>query len=317
MGSIAMDWSDSAFQLYKVSDRLPIDHFHRFRTSNHSRDLYYLCLIAILLVAIFISISIIYKVKMELFVAIITALFGVLSWTYQAANTRFGAADLFAGEIAALCRIAAVADIMSSLAKQYCIGVMPAPPASQTTEYFIAYNNNAKDMEALDGDVVESVAQFYVNMKVFRDVLRQPTNARDAAEIKERQLTAIYYGFLAFESARIGLAVLIDDRQRSREAILAAMRSELPAYVLLYSELRRRPHDLRWSFISARLPKYRILLKEIRDNLPAGRGRELAEQVLQYSEQCEFDGNVRIPDDWLPPGASVWLAPPLAAVEHR
>lgn len=297
-----MDWSDGTFQLSEIAERSPIDHFDRFRNSNHAKDLYYICCVAAGLAAIFAVTAFCQATSLEIWAALITALLGVISWAYQAANTRFGAADLFAGEIAALCRIALVAEVMSNLAKQYRLELPLPAPAHETSEYFTAYNSNSKDMEVLDGDVVEAVAQFYANIKVFRDVVRSQSNGSD---FTPKQLNAIYYGFLAFESARVALAVLIDDRERSREAILVAMLNELPAYILLYTELYKledRQKDVLWNLIHRRYARYCTLIGEIRKNLPEkGRGSHLAQQVLAFWDSCTSAGVVSPPADWQSP----------------
>ena len=274
-----LDWSRGEFQLRDIAGRAPINHLQRFCTSPHTRDLYNICCGAIVLIVVFVIVAILGAMKvfpdvgklgLELTVAFVAAMLGVVSWSYQAANARFGAADLFAGEIGALCRITAVADIVNSYAELYQAGASPPAPVEKTNDYFAVFNNNARDMEVLDGDVVGAVTQFYANIKVFQDCLRRPA-AADARVRRQQQLTTMYYGFLAFESARLALAALIDDRDRCEEAILTAMMSELPAYVFLYRELCDCADDVRWRRIASRFDGYRRLIREIADNPPQTR----------------------------------------------
>lgn len=295
-----MDWSDGSFQICTVAGRSRAHHFRRFLTSPHTRDLLLICIIAFGVAALFLVEGVSNKWKPEVSGVMITAMLGVISWAYQSANIRFGAADLFASEITALCRVGAVGEFMDHLAQQYCLGLPLAAPARDTSEYFTAYNNNAKDIEVLDGDVVDAVAQFYANMKVFRDVLRQPLHDHGSVGTKERQLAAIYYGFLAFESARMALAVLIDDVSRSREAILTAMTSELPAYVLLHSEFCKRQDDLRWAMIERRFAAYGKLIEEIKKSRPTldHRAEVLAEQVLTFWETHVNGSQFKLPERW-------------------
>jgi len=273
---MGLDWSRGEFQLRDIAGRAPINHLRRFCTSPHTRDLYNICVGAIVLTVAFVVVAILGalsvlpdsgKLGLELMVAFVTAMLGVVSWSYQAANARFGAADLFAGEIGALCRISAVAEIMSNYARLYRAGENPPGPPESGNDYFAVFNNNAKDMEVLDGDVVGAVTQFYANIKIFQDCLRRPA-AADPKVRRQQQLATMYYGFLAFESARLALAALIDDRDRCQEAILSAMMSELPAYFFLYRELCDRTDDVRWHRVAARFKGYRRLIQEIGDNPP-------------------------------------------------
>lgn len=287
-----MDWSQGKFHL-EVGGRAPINHLSRFCTSGHTRDLFVICCGAAVLIIGIGEMSVYSlstpdqntgaRLSPELGVPLITAILGIIGWAYQAANARFGVADLFAGEIGALCRIAAISDVMNQYAKRYYAGETPPAPANTSTDYFAVFNNNSKDMEVLDGDVVGAVTQFYANIKVFQDCARHPmAHSVDATQSRTQQLTTIYYGFLAFESGRLALAALIDDRERSEEAILTAMLSELPGYFFLYGELSQQPDDLRWHRIHARLEGYRGLLPAIEKNPPrSGGGTELAQPVIE------------------------------------
>lgn len=293
---MALDWSRGEFQLRDIAGRAPINHLQRFCTSPHTRDLFDICVGAIVLTVLFIGVAGLSawwnwpdpaKLGPELTVAFVTAMLGVVSWSYQAANARFGAADLFAGEIGALCRISAVAEIMSNYARLYRAGETPPGPPDGANDYFAVFNNNAKDMEVLDGDVVGATTQFYANIKIFQDCLRRPA-APDANVRGQQQLATMYYGFLAFESARLALAALIDDRDRCEEAILSAMMSELPAYFFLYRELCDCTDDVRWHRIAARFKGYRRLIREIGDNPPQTRCvADLARPVVAMWREFE------------------------------
>lgn len=290
------DWSRGDFQLRDIAGRAPINHLQRFCTSPHTRDLFDICCGAIVLIVAFVVVAILGAMKvlpdvgklgLELGVAFVAAMLGVVSWSYQAANARFGAADLFAGEIGALCRITAIAEIMNNYARLYRAGESPPAPVESTNDYFAVFNNNARDMEVLDGDVVGAVTQFYANIKIFQDCLRRPSPA-DANVRQQQQLATMYYGFLAFESARLALAALIDDRDRCEEAILTAMLSELPAYFFLYRELCDCTDDVRWRRVAARVEGYRRLIREIADNPPRTQSvADLARPVVAMWREFE------------------------------
>src|SRR5271166_4211754 len=102
----SMDWSKGKFQLIEIAKRRPINHFARFCTSPHTRDLFFISICTMLL-GVFVIYQL-WKTDAAVFSAlsggIVAAMLGAVGWAYQAGNVRFGAADLFAGEIAGLCR---------------------------------------------------------------------------------------------------------------------------------------------------------------------------------------------------------------------
>jgi hypothetical protein len=157
----------------------------------------------------------------------------VVGWAYQAANTRFGVADLFAAEIATLCRAAASAEFLPRYILLYR-QKSKFPSVESPRDYFSVFNNNAKDLEALDGDVARYTTQFYVHMKALMDALGRTVDPGIGEDRwREQALSVIYDAFLAFESGRQALTVLMDDRHDRMEYVLTVMLSELPAYLLL------------------------------------------------------------------------------------
>jgi hypothetical protein len=205
----------------------------------------------------------------------------VIGWAYQAANIRFGVADTFAAEIATLCRVAAVNDFMPRYVA-LCMEGKEIPGVVAARDYLAVFNGNAKDLEVLDGDVARFVTQFYVHMKALQDTLGKGVRAYD----QEHGLTLIYTAFLAFESARQAVAVLMDDRHERQEYILTAMLSEVPAYLLLYRR-REKLSPLRKARIEDRIGENRALIERIRQQrLGVGNARTkrtirtLSDQVL-------------------------------------
>jgi hypothetical protein len=111
---------------------------------------------------------------------------GVLAWTYQTGSARLGVVDLFACEIATLCRVAAVTDMVEryidlfrtepKMALTHRIdGDMPTNGARFTSQesYFPVFEAAVKDLQQLEADVVDNVTAFYTYMKVMRDSLRK------------------------------------------------------------------------------------------------------------------------------------------------
>jgi hypothetical protein len=233
--------------------------------------------------------------------ALLTVAGGIISWAYQSANTRFGVADLFAAEIATLCRIAAVGEFMPRYIFLY-VSQEKFPASNASRDYLAVFNSNAKDLEVLDGDVARFVAQFYVSMKALQDTLNRAADRNDGLERwRENALTVIYNAFLAFESARQALAVLMDDKHDRKEYVLTAMLSEMPAYLLL-SDQSDYLDSLRTQRLKARLPKYRELMTAIGVDLRDGRLQsptdDFARQLLRWWDGADRDGElVRLPDE--------------------
>src|SRR5215472_3378049 len=90
---------------------------------------------------------------------------GVLAWTYQAGSARLGVVDLFACEIATLCRVGAVVDMVQRYvdlfesgphAAQHAIdGDAPTDASRFNSQesYFPVFDTSVKDLQALEADV--------------------------------------------------------------------------------------------------------------------------------------------------------------------
>jgi hypothetical protein len=116
---------------------------------------------------------------------------GVLAWTYQAGSARLGVVDLFACEIATLCRVAAVTEMVQRyvvlfdtgphVTQPHDIDGEPPTDTSRFTSqesYFPVFDSSVKDLQALEADVVTNVTAFYTYMKVMRDSLRKLADLR-------------------------------------------------------------------------------------------------------------------------------------------
>jgi len=211
---------------------------------------------------------------------LLTVAGGIISWTYQAANTRFGVVDIFAAEIATLCRVAAVNEFMVHYVELYD-RKRQFPVVNAPRDYLAVFNNNAKDLEVLDGDVARFVTQFYVHMKALQDTVAR---GADPQENAVAALNVMYSAFLAFESARQALAVLMDNRVERQEYVLTALVSELPAYLLLYRE-RATLGGLRAARIEQRLPRYAELIDNIKKTPLEGARGPIAAQIVSSWQQ--------------------------------
>ena len=284
-------------------------HFARFRRSPHCQDLLVIALVAAGFCILALIVCIFVKTP-EAFIAVLGIALGAVGWAYQAANTRFGVVDLFAAEIATLCRVSAVSEFIPNSIRRYYAGG-DFPKIESLSDYIIIFDNHAKDLEILDGDVVRYVTQFYVYTKALTDVVSRGAPAKGPRN-NPGALNIVYNAFLAFESARQALTVLMDDSVERTEYVLTAMLSEVPAYLLLLSEIRD-PEDLRFQRLSSRLRQYQVLIAQIETDIrllePASEA--LARQVVRaWNESVHEEDTITLPQ-WLrarPPAATTVAA---------
>lgn len=291
------DWSHPRDHIVGTRKGFAV-HIWRFGVSRHSRDLFAIAAVAFS-AAIWALIEVIIG-KTELGVAVLTIAAGVIGWTYQSANTRFGVVDIFAAEIATLCRVAGVDDFIPKYVRLFQ-AQREFPKGEAPRDYLAVFNNNAKDLETLDGDVARYVTQFYVHMKALMDTLARGADPQINTQVA---LNVIYTAFLAFESARQALAVLTDSKREREEYILTGLLSEIPAYLLLYAEADNLDepgrHKLRKGRIEERLPRYQTLMKGIDRSQPT-----LREPSYEYSRLILAMWRTRFP-----PQVIEVLAPP-------
>ena len=155
---------------------------------------------------------------------------GVLAWTYQTGSARLGVVDLFACEIATLCRVGAVVDMVQRYVTLFEKGPQVGQPQvidgespSDTSHfnsqesYFPVFDSSVKDLQALEADVVKHVTAFYTYMKVMRDTLRKLADIKPPAaggrpddDWHRAICSVIYMQFLALESARKAIKDLVE-----------------------------------------------------------------------------------------------------------
>jgi hypothetical protein len=221
--------------------------------------------------------------RKEIGAALMVASLSVAAWTFQTANGRFGAADIFASEILTLCRITRVVDFVQHIVNSYRDG-KPISLGRSTQDYVVIFHNNSKDLEILDGNAVNWVTEFYVYFKAMLDTMShlpdfpdgKLLSADETTTYKESLLSVIYMAFLTFESGRCALMQLVDDKRAREEAVLTALLNEIPAYLLLYEVYRLKKHDIRWHAINGRLPQYETLTAQIARVLERPASSELA-----------------------------------------
>jgi hypothetical protein len=198
---------------------------------------------------------------------------GVLAWTYQTGNARLGVVDLFACEIATLCRVGAVVDMVQRYVELFETGPHAVRPHvvdgdaptdgsrfSSQESYFPVFDASGKDLQALEADVVKHVTAFYTYMKVMRDTLRKLADIKPLADGDHHDdwhraiCSVVYMQFLGLESARKAIKDLVEFEPTQAEDMITILLSELPAYGFLREQFKG---DLRQRRLESRDLAYR------------------------------------------------------------
>ena len=194
----------------------------------------------------------------------------VVGWAYRSASARLGVVDLFACEIATLCRVGTIFDIALRYVNridepgQGATVHRPMAPGNGSfvsqEHYFPVFDSNSRDLQLLEAEVVGSVVEFYTYMKATRDVLRRlgqldvTGSAQPGPGTAEMRKTVIcdliYMVFLAFESARKSIRALVEFEPSEADYTMIVLLTELKAYDFLLrrfaeEELFRRRLELR------------------------------------------------------------------------
>jgi hypothetical protein len=160
---------------------------------------------------------------------------GLLAWAYQTGSARLGIVDLYACEIATLCRVTVVVD-----AVQHFIDLGKAVPSetsrfSSQESYFPVFDSTVKDLQQLEEKVVKDVTAFYTYMKVMRDYLRKladinPTAPNAGARWHAAVGNVMYMLYLGLESARHSIDALVEFQPTRAKDKATILLSEITAY---------------------------------------------------------------------------------------
>jgi hypothetical protein len=215
----------------------------------------------------------------------------ILAWVYQTGSKRLGVVDLFACEILTLCRVGTIMDVVPQL-KRVHEGLC-APPLSGTQldastqnlafgrftseeDYFPVFEQNNRDLQILEADVVINVTAFYTYMKAFRDQLRSLGEIGSEASSNGRKcvvlVNAIYMLFLGYESARHSIQELMEYEPAQAEATVTCLVTEVAAYRFLTKCFD--PEDIRGRRLSLREKEYSKLVPQLYDTIMKMMGAE-------------------------------------------
>jgi hypothetical protein len=237
---------------------------------------------------------------------------GVLAWTYQTGSARLGVVDLFACEIATLCRVTAVTETVQRYVAlfengpengrhQPIDGELPADTSrfSSQESYFPVFETSVKDLQVLEADVVKHVTAFYTYMKVMRDSLRRLADIKAPESGAPRDgdwhraiSNVIYMLFLGLESGRYAISDLVEFEPKQAEDMITILLSELVAYGFLREQFRG---DVRQRRLEARDLWYRRDVPSLHQRVLKGRGadwdaaKDLSQEMMKRFDRVLVD----------------------------
>jgi hypothetical protein len=103
---------------------------------------------------------------------------------------------------------------------------------SSAENYFPILENNSRDLQNLEADVVTNITAFYTFMKTVRDMLRKLSDP-EASKSKDDANNLLYMLYLALESGRKSMDDLVEFEPAHTERTVVILLSELPAYEFL------------------------------------------------------------------------------------
>jgi hypothetical protein len=181
-------------------------------------------------------------------VALIGTAVTLFNWIYQAANRRLGVVDLFANEIAVICKVCLVTDFArKSITRRDAVhqANKQTPSSFDTKEsYTPIYDKSADDLQTLDSNVVAAVTQFYTYRKTMIDSLHSAMAQTEAAIAVPQYDQMIYMQFLMYECARTTVQELIEFEPDQAENLVTVLCSELPLITFLIKRHRNDPNTV-------------------------------------------------------------------------
>jgi hypothetical protein len=256
----------------------------RFFRSDHVADLFLVFLIALAVLLLHLVITIAaadYLGKSEFSGAILTAGFAalpiygaILAWAYVTAGKRLGVVDLFACEIATVCRVGTIFDVgrkyVEKSKKMDANNAIDTPSAHSTNfvskeDYFPIFANNSQDLQALEALIVSHITEFYTYMKAARDSLRELAQAETVETEKVTMINIIFTLYLAYESGRKAIEDLVEFQPTRSENMIVILLTELECYPFLCEHFK--DDELRFQRLQLREADYEDLVPRLLEDV--------------------------------------------------
>jgi hypothetical protein len=282
--SIATLWR--AFNVHKNEEldaRDAASTLFRFFRSNHVLDFSLIFNMALVVLVIQIGLTVIAIVMGTPTVAAIATAGasaaisiygGILAWTYLSASKRLGVVDLFACEIATVCRLGTIFDVGRNYVEKWkrmkASNAIDAPSAHSSDfvskeDYFPIFATNSEDLQALESLIVSHITEFYTYMKASRDSLRKLAQIENVEAAKETMINIIYTLFLGYESGRKAINDLIEFQPTRTENLIVVLLTELECYPTLCEHFKS--DKLRFRRLQLREADYECLVPQLLDKV--------------------------------------------------
>jgi hypothetical protein len=236
----------------------------RFFRSEHVHDLRLIFDVATFLLFILVVGAIIlslteFKTAAASLATVVSIYGAILAWTYLTAGKRLGVVDLFACEIATVCRVGTIFDVGRNYIKKYENVAIEVPSLHSTSfvsqeDYFPIFAHNSQDLQALEALVVSHITEFYTYMKATRDLQRKLAQIETVEAAREVTANIIYTLFLGYESGRKAIDHLIEFQPTKNENIIVILLTELECYSFLCKHFKG--DDLRFNRLQLREADY-------------------------------------------------------------
>ncbi len=253
----------------------------RFFRSDHVADFLLIFLITLVVLLLHLVITIATAVyfggNSDFRGAILTAGFAalpiygaILAWAYLTAGKRLGVVDLFACEIATVCRVGTIFDVGQKYVKKWeKMNTDNAidPPSAHSTEfvskedYFPIFDTNSQDLQALEALIVSHITEFYTYMKATRDSLRKLAQIETVEAAKETIINIIYTLFLGYESGRKAIDDLVEFQPTRSENMIVILLTELECFPFLCEHFK--DDELRFQRLQLREADYDDLVPRL------------------------------------------------------
>jgi hypothetical protein len=194
----------------------------------------------------------------------------ILAWAYLTASKRLGVVDLFASEIATVCRVGTIFDTGQKYVqkwKKMDTNKVIEPTSRNSNnfvsqeDYFPIFATNSRDLQSLEALTVGHITEFYTYMKATRDSQRRLATLKIVDAAKEAIANIIYTLFLGYESGRKTIEDLIEFQPTRTENMIVILLTELECYSFLCEHFRG--DEVRFKRLQLRETDYEGLYKDL------------------------------------------------------
>jgi hypothetical protein len=245
--------------------------------------------------------------------SIATVSCAIMAWAYLTAGKRLGVVDLFACEIATLCRVGTIFNVGEQRVETWkrIDGRNAIDPPVRSIrnhrqqsprsgnyvsqeDYFPIFDHNSQDLQTLEALVVGHITEFYTYMKATRDSQRKLAQAPTVEEAKEAAANIVYMLFLGYESARKAIADLVEFQPTRAENTIVILLTELFCYSFLCEHFKY--DDLRFKRLELRETDYEAVVSDLREVVEKSYKRAVIEDSYKANKKYWAPAKETVPE---------------------